>query len=158
MISNITSIPYYVYKITLVSTGQYYFGSRYGHVTAGRLPEHDLGIHYFSSSKQIKDLIDLYGLEQTQFDIIKKDSDISHIFWLEQELIQKHIQDQLCLNIWYQDPNTKSNRFLITGLAFWSKDGQIIKSLESPGQGWIKERWKWWTKDGNWKKAVKQPA
>jgi hypothetical protein len=156
--TSIVTIPYYVYKITFVVTGQYYYGSRYGHVTRKRSPEDDLGVYYQSSSDQVKDLIQLHGLDNIQFEIVARDLDTSVIFWTEQKLIQQHIADELCLNIWYQDPSTGSNKFLITGLSFWSKDGLVVKSYQSPGDGWIKQSWRWWTKDGKWKKAVHSPA
>lgn len=96
-------IPYYVYKITCVSTGQYYYGYRSQHVKYNRMPENDIWIRYFTSSTEIKKLIQLYTKANFVAEIIFKTNDLSQCYWYEQDLIKENIQKPLLLNKYYHD-------------------------------------------------------
>jgi hypothetical protein len=96
-------IPFYVYKVTLRPTGQYYFGFRKRHVTEKRLPENDLWLHYFTSSNEIAELLKGYSANQFDAQIVHKGFDLDGCFWIEQELIKQHFDDSLLLNKTYHD-------------------------------------------------------
>ena len=109
-------IPYYVYKITLKSTGQYYFGSRFKHTKSNIQPENDIWIRYFTSSKYIKKLIFEFGINEFAVEILKKDINHDIIFWAEQELIAIHFSDSLLMNKHYKDKNTGQKVFSFSGM------------------------------------------
>jgi hypothetical protein len=92
-------IPFYVYKVTLRPTGQYYFGFRKRHVTEKRLPENDLWLHYFTSSNEIAELLKGYSANQFDAQIVHKGFDLDGCFWIEQELIKQHFDDSLSCSI-----------------------------------------------------------
>lgn len=96
-------IPFYVYKITCRSTGQYYFGYRKRHVRKNRQPEDDLWIHYYTSSTDIKRLIDRYSRNDFDAAIVFKGFDADDCFWVEQDLIKTNLADPLCINKTYHD-------------------------------------------------------
>jgi len=96
----------YVYKITSKVTGQFYFGSRTNNVSNGRTPEEDLWKFYFTSSKVIKRLIEEYGVDSFDIDIIFKDADYAKCFWEEQRLIFENRNNPNRLNKAYVNPET----------------------------------------------------
>ncbi len=96
-----SSIPFYAYKIVCLPTGEYYFGYRTQHTKYNRSPEQDLWLRYFTSSKQIKQLVHKYGKTQFDTSILFKTFDEIECYWYEQKLIKQHIQDPLCLNYYY---------------------------------------------------------
>lgn len=104
------TIPFYVYLIIHKSTGKFYFGSRYIHTKNNTLPEHDLWIKYFTSSKEIKNLILTDGVDAFFNCIIYTSFDHKDCFLLEQELIKINIKNNLCLNKRYFD--TIDNRVI----------------------------------------------
>lgn len=67
-------------------------------VQAKRTPEQDLWIRYFTSSKEVKKLINKYGKTSFEIQIIMKDTDYNKCYFYEQELIDKHLGMELCLN------------------------------------------------------------
>ena len=150
---NITSVPFYVYKVTLQCTGQYYFGSRYAHVKSGRLPVKDLWYKYFSSSDVVGYLISSYGCDSFDAQIIYTSTDRDNIFWYEQEIIQQHIKDSLCLNNFYIQKNDNTKIFSVYGKTTWVKNGQLRFEAECPGEGWINSNklkgLTTWVKEGN---------
>lgn len=91
----------YTYFIKNKITNQFYYGSRYKNVSLKRSSRDDLWIHYFTSSKEVKRLIDQYGKDSFET-IIIFESDISEkCYWKEQNLIEENIKDPLCLNEHY---------------------------------------------------------
>lgn len=80
----IESIPY-TYLLTFKKTGQYYYGCRYAN---GCHPD-DLFKTYFTSSKIVKKLIKIYGVESFDYQIRKTfDNKKSCIYW-EQKFLRK---------------------------------------------------------------------
>lgn len=59
----------YTYLIKFKPTGQCYYGSRYKNVRLGLNPEDDLMIEYSTSSTDINDLIEQYGLEAFEWEV-----------------------------------------------------------------------------------------
>lgn len=104
-------IPYYVYKVTCIPTGQYYFGYRTRHVKHNRLPENDFWIKYYTSSKDIKDLIEVYGKHSFESQIIFKTNDLDKCYWYEQDRIKDHMWDILLLNKYYHDRELGHKQF-----------------------------------------------
>lgn len=149
---NITSVPFYVYKVTLQSTGQYYFGSRYAHVKSGRLPVQDLWHKYFTSSDVVRYLISVHGYDSFNYQVIYTSTSRDDIFWYEQEIIQQHISDSLCINKFYIHKNTGTKVFSMFGKTTWVKDGQLRFEETCPGDGWVNSNklkgQTTWVKDG----------
>lgn len=107
---------YYVYLITHKITGQFYIGSRTQNVRKKLLPEEDLWIKYFTTSKVIKSIIKEEGKDIFLPSIVFTTNNIDKCFWYEQDLIKKSISNPLCLNKSYHDPVTTKKIFLNTGL------------------------------------------
>lgn len=99
-------IQAYVYKVTNKKTGHFYYGSRTNNVRHGRTPEEDLWKYYFTSSKRIKDMIEDYGIDSFNVEIVYRDVDYSKCFWEEQRLIIEHKENKFLLNQAYIDPST----------------------------------------------------
>jgi hypothetical protein len=114
-------IPCYVYKITLKSSGQYYYGSRTANVRHNRLPERDLWISYFTSSNTIKRLIETLGKDSFSSEIVYTNTDSDDVYWYEQQLISEHITNPLCLNKKFQDKLSGDTMFATTGKPSWNK-------------------------------------
>ena len=88
----------YTYYIRHKITGQYYYGYRCRNIKLKRTSEEDFWIKYFSSSKNIKKLIEDHGKESFEISILLKDKDWEKCYLLEQELIAEHLHEVLCLN------------------------------------------------------------
>jgi hypothetical protein len=101
----------YVYKVKSKITGQYYFGSRCKNVRLSRSPENDFWVRYTTSSKRVNELIRQFGKESFEIQILLKSENYSNCYDLEQELIEKHLSDPLCLNLYCR----KTNRFSTFG-------------------------------------------
>lgn len=95
----------YTYYITNRVTSQYYYGSRYSHIRHNRTPSEDLWIHYFTSSKYVKQLIDEHGPDSFDVNIIMVDEDYDKCYHCEQQMIAEHIGNDLCLNRRYNIEN-----------------------------------------------------
>lgn len=137
--SYLTGIPYYVYKVTHLKTGQYYYGSRYSHVKEGRLPADDLWVKYFTSSREVKRLIDRDGKQAFSSEILAQSTDKEYVYRLEQDLIKVHLNEPLCVNMQYVSPET--NKFIMSqGLSAWSHriTQQVVYASASPGDDWVK--------------------
>jgi hypothetical protein len=93
----------YVYRIENNITHQFYYGSRYKNIDFQRQPENDFWIHYFTSSKSVKSLINEYGKESFDCTILHRSLDYDECYWMEQDLIKEHISNHLCLNKSYID-------------------------------------------------------
>lgn len=96
-------IEYYVYLVRNKITQEFYYGSRYKNRDLGRLPKDDLWVHYFTSSKLVKLLIEDHGKESFEYVIIFQSNDYDECYWFEQDMIQKNISNPLCLNRSYID-------------------------------------------------------
>lgn len=137
--SYLTGIPYYVYKVTHLKTGQYYYGSRYSHVKEGRLPADDLWVKYFTSSREIKRLIDRDGKQAFSYEIVAQSTDKEYVYRLEQDLIKISLNEPLCVNMQYVSPET--NKFIMSqGLNAWSHriTKQVVFASGCPGDDWVK--------------------
>lgn len=99
-------IQTYVYKIVNKVTNQFYFGSRFQNVSKNRTPEDDLWKHYFTSSKKVRELIEEYGIDSFDVEIVFKHYDYEKSFWEEQRLIFENKDNPLRLNKAYIDPAT----------------------------------------------------
>lgn len=62
----------YTYLIRFKPTGQVYYGSRFKNVRLNRTAEDDLMLHYFTSSKYIKEMIKQYGIESFEWEVRRK--------------------------------------------------------------------------------------
>lgn len=122
-------IPGYVYKITHKKTEQFYFGSRVANIKKKLVPEKDFWIHYFSSSKKIKEIIRVEGVAAFHTEILYTNTNADEVFWQEQELIKEHIKNPLCLNKHYKDKSS--------GHKAWSTHGvePVNKNKSSPYKG-----------------------
>lgn len=101
----------YVYLVTNKITNEFYYGSRYHNIKQKRTPEEDFWVYYFTSSKKIKALIELYGTDSFEIKIIMKDLDYDKCYFYEQELIAKFLGTPLCLN----GHCTKTGKFSTAG-------------------------------------------
>jgi hypothetical protein len=102
--TNIYPLPY-VYKITNKETGEFYIGSRYANVTSNTLPENDLCISYFTSSK-LEIELKTYP-EKFTSEILFKHGTEKVAYWYEQLLIRDNIKSKLCLNEHFIDPDSE---------------------------------------------------
>ena len=78
----------YVYKITCLVTGEYYFGSSFN-------AKRD---SYWGSGRKIKELISKYGKKNFVKEIIEEFDDRVEAHKVENEYIEKFINDDKCLN------------------------------------------------------------
>jgi hypothetical protein len=133
-------IPFYVYKITCIPTGEFYYGSRYSHVKANREPIDDLWIHYFSSSRVVKNRIKKYGTDKFLTEITELHTDKEIIYWSEQVYIKNNIHNSLCLNRHFHENTADSNGSVYNqfGTTWWiNKNGVLRRSKECPGPNWV---------------------
>jgi hypothetical protein len=94
----------YVYVVKNRNTGKFYIGMR----SANKVyAEQDLGIHYFTSSKHVKNNFSEYDIEIKAYFV-----DQLAAFEFENELIKEHWGDPLLLNRHYQKYMSK---FSMTG-------------------------------------------
>lgn len=103
--------PFYVYKLVCVKTNQFYFGSRYAHSKQARLPKDDLFHYYYSSSRAIHDLINLFGKESFSYEVIFESFDRDETFWFEQQCIQNYFHDPNIINEYFVDKNKNGRVF-----------------------------------------------
>ena len=106
----------YVYLITCIPTGQFYFGFRAANVAKHRSPENDIWIKYHTSSKKVHTLIAGHGKEQFTVSIIHRGNDWDAVWWKEQEFIKCNITNPLCLNGFFIDPANGNKVFSQTGV------------------------------------------
>lgn len=96
----------YVYRITNLVTGQFYYGYRYQNQRLGIEPKDDLWVKYFTSSNRIKKDIQQFGKHNFVADIIYENEDSVKCWREEQIAIQNSWKDPLLLNGKYHDPNS----------------------------------------------------
>ena len=121
MLNIFMKIPFYVYKITLISTGQFYYGSRTANVRFKRLPKDDLWKYYFTSSNSIKRLIRDIGKDSFSAEVIYESNNAIDVYWFEQSNIKEHIHNPQCLNKKFQDKISGNTIFSTTGKPSWNK-------------------------------------
>lgn len=117
----------YVYYIRNKITNQYYIGLRTAHVKKNVSPEEDLWNYYFTSSKYVKQLIEEYGKGSFDTVILYRFSDHDVCYWYEQTLIKEHIDNPLCINKHYADPDSGMKTFLRTGIAMTDTAKQKLR-------------------------------
>ena len=103
----------YTYFVRNKNTNQFYYGSRYHNIKLNRHPTEDFWIHYFTSSKNIKKLIEEHGKDSFEFKILLEDSNYVNCYRYEQDLIKNNISNELCINQHYIDSATSSKVFLL---------------------------------------------
>jgi hypothetical protein len=103
--------PSYVYKITIISTGQYYIGFRKANNVS---PEHDLLKLYFSSSNKVKHVISVLGIDAVKGEILFTSKDPETSYWYEQQLISDNLNDPLILNMQCRKYKSGFKMFLTT--------------------------------------------
>lgn len=108
----------YTYFIRNRVTGQFYYGSRCKNVALNRSAKEDFWIHYFTSSKKVKNLITEYGKDSFDFEIIMESETFDDCYWKEQELISSTIFDSLSLNGYFVDKITGKNKFSTSNKSF----------------------------------------
>lgn len=123
----------YTYLVKNKITSEFYYGSRSGNVKLKRQAKDDFWIHYFTSSKEIKNLRKIYGDYSFDFIILKESENYNECYWHEQELIKENILDSLCLNKYYQDRETNSKKFSMSGCVV-SNDIRKKMSLAKKGK------------------------
>ena len=114
-------IPSYVYKITLLSSGQFYYGSRTANVRFNRHPTADLWVCYTTSSRIITRLLAEHGKDAFLAEVIHSSTDGDDTYWTEQEFIKQHIDNPLCLNRKFQDRTSGDTIFSTAGKEPWNK-------------------------------------
>ena len=119
----------YVYFVKHIPTGKFYYGSRYKHIEYNLTPEEDLWKKYFTSSKEIKALLNESSTSDFETKILFTSVDYDLCFEYEQNLIQQHINDPLCLNKRYFDSSKGLRVFQIYGKTLSSKGRP--KSIET---------------------------
>lgn len=95
----------YVYWLTNRESGQFYVGSR----TTMKLstPSHLDLPQYQTSSDHVKEL----GFENFDWFIVAEFFNGDDAYWHEQKLIKEHINNPLCLNKHFVDPDLGSRKF-----------------------------------------------
>lgn len=103
----------YVYFIKNKITNQFYYGSR----SVSGSPTKDLWIHYFTSSKYVKQLIDEHGQDSFECNVIFEYDDYDICYWYEQLLIKETVKNLLSLNKFYIDPDSSMKCFHSVGIS-----------------------------------------
>lgn len=111
----------YVYIVTSKETGKFYIGSRYANLKSLKTPEEDFLNDYFTSgplTEQLQtspELFDHTIIFRSGEQIIFSEELQFVVFWYEQLLIREHIDNKLCLNSLYFDPDTAKKVFSRAG-------------------------------------------
>jgi hypothetical protein len=137
--SYLNTIPFYVYRIELKSTGQFYYGSRFAHVNSGVDPIDDLWNIYFTSSEHVKNLINEHGVDAFTAQVLFESDDAEEVFWVEQTYIEKEFDNPSIINKHYTSSNQGHGVWLRYGKKFWinSKTNQTMISIDCPGPDWL---------------------
>lgn len=108
------NVPY-VYLIKNKITEQFYIGSRNKNVATNLKPEEDLWFQYFTSSKKVQKLIQEFGKDSFEVDILFRHEDYEVCYWYEQLCIKETIKNIRSLNAHYIDPIDDSKHFNTVG-------------------------------------------
>ena len=138
IVNNIYAFPY-VYKITNITTGEFYIGSRYQNVKLRLSPEQDIGIIYFTSGK----LREQFKQNPNNFikEILFTDINDDIVYTSEQNFIKEHINNPLCLNKQYT--NSQGN-ILYRGKMDDNSKQRMIKKLTDIRKN-INKKWEIYT-------------
>lgn len=137
--SYLTTIPFYVYKVTCIITTEFYIGSRFIHVKNNTQPEDDLWIKYFTSSSYIHKLLNEYGHDQFNLEFLYYGFDQDNVFWTEQDLIKANIYHPKCVNGHYINQINNSSVFSVYGRLSWiNQNGDMTFQKDCPGEGWVR--------------------
>ncbi len=117
----------YTYFIKNKITNQFYYGSRKANVRLQRTSTEDFWIYYFTSSKNIKDLISIYGKDSFEFKVLHESENYEECFWFEQQLISQEFNNPLCLNRHYIVSLSGQNRFSFKGCNHSEKSIEKIR-------------------------------
>lgn len=117
----------YVYLITNKITNQFYYGSRASNIRFKRAPIEDFWIYYFTSSKKVKELINLYGKDSFDVQILFEHESYEICFWEEQKLIRENKENPMRLNVAYIDIDTNARMLTTYGETAESKAARIKK-------------------------------
>jgi hypothetical protein len=123
----------YTYFIKNKITNEFYYGSRCKNIDYKRLVLDDFWIHYFTSSKEIKNLRKIYGDNSFEFTILQESEDYDNCYWYEQELIKQNINNPLCLNRQFVDRNSGKKMFSMSGKTH-STESKIKISIGGKGK------------------------
>jgi hypothetical protein len=123
----------YTYLIRNKITNQFYYGSRFHHISKHRIPEDDLWKHYFTTSKYIRDDIKIYGKDSFHYEIIMKNMDYDICYWYEQQLIKENIGNPLCMNKHYTDKDSGHRKFSVAGTTH-SEESKRKMSIAKEGK------------------------
>jgi hypothetical protein len=136
---------YYVYKITDKKTNKFYIGARCSKIT----PDSDLGIKYFSSSKIVKYLISINGVDNFIFEIINDTfTSWKETYDYEQSIIFANWGDSQLLNksCYYGKKDfgviSSESKQMISkkSLEMWKNDEMVNKIKISQKNSWTPER------------------
>jgi hypothetical protein len=122
-----TKYQAYVYLVKNKITNQFYYGSRASNIRFKRHPLEDLWIYYFTSSKKIKELINLHGKDTFEIQIVFSDDSYETCFWEEQRLISKSKDDPLRLNRVFVNKETNTRILTTYGESATAKETRIKK-------------------------------
>jgi hypothetical protein len=136
---------YYTYKITEKETGKFYIGAR----GSKKDPLLDLGIKYFSSSRNLKSIIFESGIESFIFEIIKD----SYKSWKEayddeQSMIFDNWENPLKMNkaCYYMKKDfgiiseDSKKRISKKSLEMWADEEKASNIIEKQKESWSDER------------------
>lgn len=103
----------YVYKIVDKESGSFYIGSRRGNIILGLEPENDILKTYFTSGRLKKRIFE--SPQNFEAIILFKHEDYDVVYWYEQLLIKESIENSLCENAHYIDPDSDKKIFTMAG-------------------------------------------
>jgi len=121
----------YVYKITNTVTNEFYIGYRYKNQRQNVLPENDLFVTYFSSSKRVLSDIEKYGKSNFIYEIIFQDQNSLLCWEKEQETIKELWGNSLLLNSKYNDVSSKTEHYRRVGIV----SEEARKKMSVAGRG-----------------------
>lgn len=126
-------IPY-VYLLKHTTTGYYYFGSKYGRTT--KTNPDTFWVDYFTSSKTIHKMIEEYGYDCWTHEILYVGEMPIDVLNFEKNIIENHIQDDMCLNVMvpfngYDPKDIAKTRKVPDKYGMTSYDRGAIKAIET---------------------------
>jgi hypothetical protein len=123
----------YVYRLSHKSTGQFYIGYR----KANETPSHIDLPEYKTSS----DIITEMGFDNFDWAIVREFDNGEDAYWFEQRSIKENINNPLCLNKHYIDPDTGKRIFGFVGLNHTeeskSRMSYVLKGNTRSAKSWI---------------------
>lgn len=132
----------YVYRLVHKETGQYYFGYRSKNVSLGIKSIDDLGVKYFTSSRNIRKSFTEYNYE-----VLVEFFTIDDAYDFEQDLIRDHWGDPLLLNKhyhakeknrWKNNGHSEETKAKMTGLKRSPEFSEYRSRVMKGGTPWNK--------------------